>query len=369
MSRSITVVAIGDIQICPKSYKDTDYFLNTLVMDQVRAVAADVVVLPGDLFEYSTYTNNHIPASTIIEPVTRFIEALACYIPKNSFYQRSSTVLIVDGNHDKTYGSFANANDIIKGSHVRHCSNTIEKLGVGCVDFILVPWLMPHEYLSKIDVLDYIRSLADKSKEDGRLPFLVAHLTAIGSESNSHEIKPSDYSFCFSKEEIGSLGIEWGVLGDIHKAQTVVNNIDYMGSIKQRNFGEAGNLSLIRTYEIVSPTEITFDDIDVTDLLPRYHILSFKDQETLTKALQTTEFLDRDKYRLDLPFEPLTRIKASNIFYKIDLPKKTKTALDLGKSIKTDPVSLLSLYNTQTKEFSPVDMSKVISFFKEFHRD
>jgi len=358
------ILAVGDIQICPKSYDQIDKFLNEYLLDYITKNDIDTVIFPGDLFEYSNYTNNYVSSASIIKPYSKFFDSLSWVNPKHlNNFGKKVTVIIVDGNHDKSYGSFANANDIFIAEHIIHSSKTIELYkppSLTC-GFILVPWLMPHEYTSRSEVLDYIKFLAFQCKSEGLIPILVGHLRVVDLES-SIKIKKSDYSFTFSSEELNSLGIEYGILGDIHTKQNVVNKIDYIGCIRQRNFGEVNNPSVFRVITITNQV-ITHDKYEVCNFFPEYHTLTVESEEALEKLLEDNHFIDRDFYRIDALFPTVTKSFRPNVIVRSTVKLATKELSTPTRVQDLDASNLIKIYNDYTKEFD--DLEKIMKYWND----
>lgn len=349
------ILALGDIQICPESYKTVeeilDYTLSIFVEQDV-----DYVVLPGDIFEYPGYTNNYVSAATVIRPISNFINTI-CNI-------HGKQILLVDGNHDKSYGDFHNSTDIFINPKITHARDDVIFLTDDSCLFVMVPWLQPHELTragGKEFILDEIKKTVIKHKD--LTPILIGHLRVIGSKENYYVVKNTENSFLFSTEELEELGIEYGILGDIHAHQRVVNKIDYMGSVKQRHAGEAGNPSLIRLLSVENG-EVSDEYISIPNV-PQYINLEASDEEDLVKIL-SQEFTSENKYRIQIKFKTDIVSPLPNVsFRKIHSNKNTgtKTKYNLSTT-KTDAENLLKLYNNHHKIFNDDEIVSVISYWK-----
>jgi DNA repair exonuclease SbcCD nuclease subunit len=357
------ILSIGDIQICPNSYKFVDKFLNEKIIDIVKEEDIDYIVLAGDLFEYSQYSNNYVSSASIIEPFSRFFYELSHIKVRGSTknFEKSVKCIIVDGNHDKSYGSYANANDIFKYDNVIHASNEIFVFDELNCSFVLVPWLMPHEYSSIEEVVNYISSCSSEIKERNKVPILVSHMRVVDLE-NTPYLTTSNYSFTFTKSDIEKMGIEYGILGDIHKKQNVINEIDYIGCIRQRNFGESGNPSCIRLISIDSNLRVSSSYRDIS-IFPEYFNLSAESEDELKQLLDLFDFKDSNYYRINVPFNTSVSSKKHNVDIR-GIPKKTKRIISRNVSHDLNGEELIKVYNEYTKEFSVSELDKIIVFWK-----
>jgi DNA repair exonuclease SbcCD nuclease subunit len=358
------ILAVGDVQICPKSYVAIDSILTQFVTKilEIRDKYQEriVVVFPGDIFEYNNYSNSYVPPSMVIEPIAKFLRVME---------ENQVNVVMVAGNHDKTYGDFSNATDIFKGNSIYNISDEIKEIELDGVSFIMVPWLLNHQYSNRKEVVDKIRTLAKEAKEKSNLPILVGHLRVLGSEEKQYKVKNSNYSFVFSKEELNSTGIEYGILGDIHKHQNVVKKIDYIGGIRQRHFGESENPSLVRHLHITNLNgnwSVT-DNYEEIIGISKYIVIQIESEEKLMEILKQ-EFDPIHQYRLEMNFETQIRSPFLNVHFRCTKPsaiKKQKTTQIIGS--KLTHTAMIKLYNDVVQELSASELQDVINFFQENH--
>lgn len=370
--KTYDILAVGDIQICPKSHALVDKLLNETLLEEIKQCDADVVVFPGDLFEFSNYTNNYVSAAQVIVPYSKFFDALT-RIKRNTVGRKFSgytpvEAVLVDGNHDKTYGSYANANDIFRGSHIAHASSSVSRLDRGPVSFIMVPWLMPHEHGNRAELLGEIRSLVAESKAAGLLPVLVAHMRVVGAHEHNFKVKQSEYSFNFTKDELESLGIEYGILGDIHHQQNVVKHIDYIGSIRQRHFGEAQNGSFIRHISVdVATAQVVKDKYKEISWIPRHIILTAKDESELLDLLNTYDFESNNVYRIEIDF--VTAIKSNRINVGIRSTvrqsRNESKASKMPKITKFEHEELIKTFNGYSNILDEKELIEALKFYRE----
>jgi DNA repair exonuclease SbcCD nuclease subunit len=346
------ILALGDVQVCPQSYAIVDRFFDKLL----ELYNPNVLVLPGDLFEYNSYTNNYIPASTVIQPYADFFKELT---------NRGTQIIIVAGNHDKTYGDFSNATDIFRGPNIHNTSDDICAVDIGPVRFICVPWLMMHQYESKEQVLGSIKNL----KSD-LIPILVGHLRVIDAKDGGYKVKKSEYSFMFSVDDLADLGIEYGILGDIHKYQNVINKMDYIGSIRQRHFGESGNPTKVRLITINNGLVVDQYD-DLSYLMPQYIIKQCATPDELEDFVQS-DLDSANQYRAEFNFETKLRPPKANIKFRClkDTSTNKHRKLNIQSlGTKLTPEIMIGLYNRYTKELTTDEEASAITFFGEHKYD
>lgn len=344
------IISVGDIQICPKSYKVIGDIFNNHLLPIIKESKPHTVIFPGDLFEFANYTNNYVSAAEVIKPLS------------NLFYEITSMgieILIVDGNHDKTYGDFANSNDIFKHRLIVHASNSVMVHDCDEISFIMVPWLLPHQYNRKELIAD-IKDKATFAKINKKTPFLVGHMRIVGAQDSMYEVKESSHDFCFTKEEVSEMNIDYGTLGDIHKYQRVVKEIFYLGSIRQRHFGEIDNPTIFRT-TIIDKENGNEDWFTEINDVPKHYIFTAKDETGLSDILNNYTFLEENQYRIDINFETSVKSKRKNVQIrnKYTKPSTSKLSQSIEK-ISFETNKLLKLYNDYAKILTNEELEESI---------
>lgn len=354
------IISTGDIQISSKSID-----IVTRYLDKVYNLVEDndenddvTILIPGDVFEYGTISNDHVPPSAILQPFIEFFDKISLL---NEDYRlkglpSSVSTVIVAGNHDKTYGVYPDAvHSLSRGSSgVFVWSDSVTNIDCSSVNFILVPW--PNYLDTSEELIEQINNRVI----DDKINYLVGHIRNPDAIYKT-KTKLSCGVPMLNTKEFEKLRVEIGSIGDIHTHQCITGNIYYIGAAYQRHFGEAGNLSLIRE-TVVDGNKIISDEFyDVTEF--EHIIIDIESPEDLNEILSSYEFTDHDKYRLNINYEvdELIRVPQGNISVKY-LNRKKEERYEPMKILSID--EMLMQYNKACGTFNDEEFNELMEYYK-----
>ncbi|MGP6139416.1 exonuclease SbcCD subunit D [Jeotgalibaca sp. A127] len=220
--------------------EDQRYLLNKLI-EQVKTLSVDAVVMAGDLYDRSLPPKEAVALAD--EILTRIVKELG--VP----------VLAISGNHDSSerleYGSrlFTQNNLHIEGT----LKEKTRRVTIGDANFYLVPFADPAFVREKMQQPE-IRTMEDVARyqieaikaewNPAEINVLVAHGYVINGNVESVETSASERPLSIGTAEyvpVGLLeGFDYVALGHLHKPQKVKeDHIRYSGSLLKYSKSEA----------------------------------------------------------------------------------------------------------------------------------
>lgn len=133
------------------------------------------------------------------------------------------------------------------------------------------------------DTVAWIREQRKQVKKTKEKVILLGHFQAVGCMTNSGQLMTG-----IPKEELAWVNL--GLLGHIHKPQTLTGNVHYIGSPFQQDWGEAEEGKRVA---IVDTSSLTIEWVPIEGF-PRYLQVGLKE----FKELATAESEDRFKVQL-----------------------------------------------------------------------
>ncbi len=303
-----TIAHLADIHIRPfKRHKEFRHVFSNLYKD-LMSKKPDLIVLAGDIVHSKTEMSPEL-----VELAAEFLDNLS----------KIAYVLLFPGNHDANLNNSNRLDaltpiiDIIDSDKIFYLKDS----GV---------WKINNLYFSHMSIFDERKILAKDIPNDGTKIALYhgvvdASTNEFGFRLDSTKMSAKDFE-----------GYNYGFLGDIHKRQSVINNIDFPGSLIQNNHGE----SLDHGYLFWDLTKGTKEFVKIHNDWG-YYTLEL-DSMTLPDVI-------------DMPKKVRLRLKLSNL----DSSKIQKLLTKIRKKWNPIEITINRMGNDSSKE---ADYESVVGF-------
>lgn len=315
------------------------------------------LIITGDLFHEFNIGGKHESFGNVFDSVNT---------PLNDFLQQDERrrILIIPGNHDTPTNK--NSKDALTSFEHKdriHISRDITsfKLDSNLIVTTL-PWMYPHRYKDKNELLDRLQELSDKSSDD--ISLLVGHCEIDGCDLQTGYTMLGG-NFSFTKKQIDNLGFDNVALGHIHKRQYHFGGLPW-----QHNFGDDGLVGKVRIIEVDNKNIISDEFVEIPNTA-KYYNIDVKDVDTFkcnkidhVKVRGTK--LDKvlpEGYKFEKTkeiYKPVARVNISPNDSVEELLKKYLKEKKVTGNIK-DLTNILDGINVKDSFSSGGSLSKIIS--------
>ncbi len=326
--------------------EDQRHILNRIV-SAIDEHSPDAVMIAGDIFDKS------VPSAEAMQLFDDFLYELS---------QRSTTVLVISGNHDSperlAVGSRFFEKDGIYISPVYNGSITKVTLDdrFGSVNFFLLPFIKPahvkrffpgSEINSYTDAIS--AALSASPPNDAERNILITHQFVTGAlRSDSEEISVGG-SDNVDASVFGQF--DYVALGHIHRPQNIVSQkIRYCGTPLKYSFSEAGNQNSITVIELFEKGKLSVSTLplvalrDMREIRGEYSVLTSRSSYIGTNCEDHIHAILTDEQPIPYAFDKLRTIYPNLMRLSYD-NRRTRSVAFLGELKDVEKRSPLDLFS------------------------